>query len=282
MSDLDGDATVETLLLAQRNKGSILDRGERDTIELVSVNRSATGNLVLFFHRDALRAADPSYRMIDDSGSIKVNKYKKNPNEEQAVSCHLVISPKLRNGGYRCALEEVPGLNISTILHLLRRHAFSNSFYKFKNPKGGKHLETHATIKVAGFATENLEESLKNGRWNMVTLTRSPDSKPTDGLPWLKPKPQIMQIKVDATLPRSSAFDLIKKLSQKAYDGGWEDVRVELNFDDDRSKNIAIDRSNLGRDIMFVKSKLIKINPPVENCSEAVVPQIVSAAETLL
>lgn len=281
MSDRANVRTVETLLHQVRGNGKITDRSDRDLIELVTIKRSAAGNLVLFFHRDALKAADPSYRKQDKTGAIKVSKYQKQPDESQAVSCHLVISPRMRNGGYRCVLEEVPGLSMAAIVHTLRKQVFTYSHYKFRRPNGGKEDETYATIKAVGFQSDKLKESLKKARWNMVTLTRPPDTEPTDGLPWLKPKPQIMQIKVDAKLPRSSAYNLVKKLTNKAYDSGWTDVRVELDFDDQRTRSVAIDRDDLGRDILFVKSHRVDIVPDVDNCSAAIVPHTVAAAETL-
>lgn len=171
---------------------------------------------------------------------------------------------------------------MAAILHVLRQQVFVYSHYKFLRPKGGKEDETYATIKAVGFQSDRLKESLEKARWNMVTLTRPPDNEPTDGLPWLKPRPQVMQIKVDATLPRASAYDLVKKLTFKAHDAGWTDVRVELDFDNDRTRSVAIDRDNLGRDILFVKSHRVAISPDVDNCSAAVVPQTVAAAETLL
>jgi hypothetical protein len=151
MSEISTVKTLESLLLHIKKRGPIQDKNDRDLIELVSITRSLSGNLVLFFHREALKAADPVYRSLGSSGDIAVNKYRKKPNEEQAVSCHMVISQKERGGAYTCVLEEVPGLNMGAILQLLRKKVLSFSHYKFKHPKGGKTDETYATIKATGY-----------------------------------------------------------------------------------------------------------------------------------
>ncbi len=281
LSDIPTTLTVESLIQGMLNKGSVADKSDHDLIQLMSMHRSTAGNLVLFFHRDALKAAAPVYRTSTPSGSVSVSKYKKKPNEEQAVSCHLVISPKIRNGAYPCVLEEVPGMNMGAVLHVLKKTIFNYSHYSFKHPKTGKVEDTYATIKAVGFQSEKLKQALSKSRWNMVTLTKPADSKIVDGIPFLKPKPQTMEIKVDAKLPKADAYKYMQTLAKKAFGAGWEDFRVDIEFDDDRKRGVSFDRNALGQDILFVKSTQLKIHPEVENCSAKAEPQIISAAETL-
>ena len=282
MTDDPTKSSVEKFIQGMKRKGAVKEETRNDLLELVSVERSVSGNLIMFFHREAWKVSDPSYRSSKSDGSVSVSKYIKAPDEEQAVSAHLIISKKRGKQGYRCVIEEVPGISMNSVLRLLRSQVFPHMTYNFNDPKTGKPRQTYVTIKALGLASASLKETLKKSRWDTVTLTRPADNSITDGMPWARSKPQVQKIKVNPELSRSDYYENIKKLVTRATDKGWDNVRVELEFADDRSKNIAINRDDLGRDIMFVQAKRVNVSKSLDNCSECIVPELVQVAEALL
>ncbi|WP_156883499.1 hypothetical protein [Salipiger mucosus] len=257
-----------------------VSKSDKDTIELVRCEAIGSDKIALLFHRDAHYAQDPSYRAKSKDGGITLSKYQKKPNEEQAVSAHLTISTKKTKNGYRASLEEVPGLSMNSVQHLLRQ-IFRERPYFFKHPKTGKPVETNATIKAAGLKSEAFEKSLKQSKWRSVVLTKPAKAVVTDGVPLATAKPEKLEIKISPDLDKSKYLPYLKKLATNAREDFWEGFRVDLEFpEDERRKSIAVDRDDVGKDILFIRSYLRQIPVDLDNCSKDIVPEVVAAAET--
>lgn len=273
-----GAMSIYKILKASLGRELATSKSDHDTIELARCDLDENGNIVLLFHRDAFNAQDPSYRAKTETGEITLSKYKKKPHENQALSAHLVISGKKKDAGYRAALEEVPGLNISSVQFLLRQ-IFQNSPYDFKHPSTGKPASTHATFRAFGLKSENFKNSLLKSRWSSVTLTKPANDLLTDGVAGVKAKPQKIELKISADLPPSEYFKTLEKLVKKAGEDHWDGFLVDLRFpEDDRKKSVAVDREDLGKEILFVRSHLRELPIDLDNCSKEIVPEVVEAA----
>ena len=273
--------TVHKIINKAISNKEAKDKSDYDEIEVVKCEISHDC-LVILFHRDALTAQDPSYRSKDKAGDIMLSKYKRKKDEQQAVSAHLVISGKRTKAGHRTALEEVPGLNMQAITHLLRK-IFSNNPYSFSHPSTGQPEETTVTFTPAGLASEKFKTSLKQSRWIGVSLTKPSSKAVVDGLPGVRAKPQKMEIKIDADLDKSKYLNYIKKLIDRANDDGWDGIRVEMEFPEDgRKRSVAVDRESLAGEIKFVRSRLMKISVELENCTKSIIPEVVTAAKSAM
>lgn len=97
-------SVLDALRIAMRKKRSFALQANGDTVDLVRVDDSISGVLVLLFHRTSPAAADPAYRKLKGD-DITVRMTKKEDDEDQALSAHLVISTKaISAGAYQSAL----------------------------------------------------------------------------------------------------------------------------------------------------------------------------------
>lgn len=112
-----GDDTIlRALIKALGSKSAISIQPNGDAVELIKTSLSAKDSvLTLLFHRSSPTAADPAYRKKSKDG-LKLRLPKKERDEEQAVSAHLILSTVAGDpDSYDAVLEEIPGLSLSTI-----------------------------------------------------------------------------------------------------------------------------------------------------------------------
>lgn len=247
-----------------------------DTVELIKAEPIENGNyLALLFHRANKDAPDPTYRRKkQDSFSLRIAERK--DGEEQSFSAHLIIDTKPRKEGvYRCALEEIPGLSASAVIGILRSIA-SQTLYECTDDRNNS-LETYTVIKCDGFSSETLEGSLKTGKISKLHLSRPPEKAlEQDGA--YAPSRQKVQLKVSEPINSQNYQRRFKEIFGISKKNGYDDVKVVIEFPDKRSRTISIDRETEAAEVLMVRSKLFNFNEDLSLCYVEVHEPIAKAA----
>lgn len=241
-------------------------RPNGDIIELMNAEHDKSNNaVVLLFHRAAPNAADPVYRK-KARASIKLRAIEKEPGEDQSVSCHMVIDLKNPKGNcYNCGLEEIPGLSMSIIQSVIK-HALREYSFTYEDEYGDEQV-TYSTFKPVGIKTESVTNALKTGKLGMITLVRPAKAGFVDSSDIFHPQEERMTIRVSGRVEPKDWMDQVGRLARGARKDGWEDVQIEIETDDDRSKTIKISRSEEAKEILFVRSHQLDLATPHGVCS---------------
>lgn len=255
-----------------------------DVIEFVKIKYEPENKaLVLLAHRASPDAADPAYRKKakhEDVTKVTVRKSKKEDGEEQSVSAHIIIDEILaKEGVYRAALEEIPGISMASIRRLISK-ALNDYKYEFERKK--KSIETYSTFKPTGVPSETLTGALKSGSLNYLTLTRPAKAEFVDADGLFSPQLETMRLRVKGEITSNNWKDLLPNFMKKAAEAGWTDFSVDLEFDDKRRRTVKLDRQDEAQEILFVRSDELNFQTELEVCSVNIVPEIVTKALKLI
>jgi len=271
---------LDALRRAIRNGKASVPQSGGETVDLIAAEHLADKELlVLLFHRANPNAADPAYRKRLKSG-LSLRHATKETNEEQAVSCHLVISTKLKDGVYQAALEEIPGLSATSIIAIISRVLMA---YKYPYISKGKSLETTAIFRLEGLKSATLEDALKKeGSLDYLTLTRRVPTSVPDSSGIAEPQAERVRYKIVGD-PSSKKWGKKFKEFVEGTKGTWDHVTVDLTLSDNRHKTIRVDTEQEAAEILFVRSELVMIpGQSLRSCSTAIVQTVVDAARKLV
>ncbi|MEW6090052.1 MAG: hypothetical protein AB1647_03895 [Pseudomonadota bacterium] len=271
---------TEALKQRWRDNKALEVQPNGDIVELMDVEFEPKSEvLTLLFHRASPNAADPAYRKKarrDAGGRVIIRTAKKADDEEQSVSAHLVISTNpIRQGVYRSALEEIPGISMSVIRRIISL-ALQDYQYEFK--KGTQIKETYTTFKPEGVQSETLTNALKKGELNFIKLVRpaKPDFVDANGL--FEPVNEVMKLRVKGKITSQNWRKELKNLIPLAKEAGWTEFNLDLELDDERHRTIKIDREQEAKEILFVRSEQVDFKRELPICSAAVNPDVVKKA----
>lgn len=248
-----------------KDKASI-KQNNGDTVELIKVKYLQNENaLSLLFHRASPDAADPTYRK-KAAGKVSVRTADKEDDEEQSVSCHLIIrATPHKDSRYFAVLEEIPGLSMGVVREVIAMILVDYQ-YKF-NKKKKKEDSTYCTIKVEGVKSETVADALKTGRANFITLTRQAPAKYTDGDGLWVPVNDVMKLRVKGDIQEQNWKAKIGGLLQIAKRDGWERFNIEIALPDDRKRQVSMDKMQDAKEILFVKADQVTLSKEIGVCS---------------
>lgn len=249
---------------AVRDRKASMRQANGDYVELIKAEEVYQGGYVaLLFHRASPDAPDPIYRKRSGRG-LNLRPSEKEDGEEQAYSAHMIIETEPRAAGrYRAALEEIPGLSASAVVGILRMISSKTKYECFDDK--GKPLETYTVIQCDGYSSESLEDSLTTGRINHIDLSRDPEKDLEQDGAYI-PSKQHVKLKVSEAITRDNWKRRISEIMKISDKNGYDDVRVTIDFDDNRSKTITIDRSAEAAEVMLVRSKQFDFATDLDLC----------------
>ena len=261
------------------NKGSLPQAGG-DTVELVETEHlEKEGLVVLLFHRASPDAADPAYRKKVNN-KVQIRQTKKQRDEEQTVSCHLVIKVQpVSPGEYDAVLEEIPGLSLSAVSSIF---GVLLNEYKYAYQQGGEDKETYVTLKAEGMKSEFLTDALKKkSSLRYLTLTRAVPIDAPDAEGLAEPQNERVRYRIVGN-PASPQWR--KKLSDfvTGSKADWDQVSIDIALDDNRSRTVRLDKEDETAELLFVRSELEYLGGEVVSCSLTTVPLIIKAAKKVL
>lgn len=271
---------LRAIRMAMRVGKAKSDQPNGDTIELVKAEHDSRRKIVvLLFHRASPDAADPAYRKRVKN-KVKLRLTKKESDEEQAVSSHLLIwTEPVEPGAYNAVLEEVPGLSLSAVSRILG--TLLNN-YKFGYEEGGEEKETYTTFRAEGIKSETLTNALKKkGALTYLTLTRTAPVDAPDAEGLAEPQTERVKYKVKGN-PASRAWRERLKEFVTGAKSDWDQVSVDIRLDDNRSRTVRIDQESEAAELLFVRSELAYLGKDVDTCSLNPVPEIVNAGLKIL
>jgi hypothetical protein len=279
VSDTDNWTILDALQRAAKNGKSKGSQANGDTIDLIKVSHLAAEKLVvLLFHRASPNAADPAYRKRVKE-NLTLRKTKKETDEEQAVSCHLVISTTLKDGSYRAALEEIPGLSASAIMSII---GIVLRDYKYPYVKNKKSFETDTVFKAEGVKSETLDQALKKkGALTSLTLVLNTSPNIPDASGIAEPQAERVRYKIVGN-PRSEKWRNKFKEFVEGTRADWDQVNVEIQLEDERRRTVRLETETEASEILFVRSELVIISDDLEICTMEVVPSVINAARKLI
>lgn len=270
---------INALRLAKKNGRAVAPQSNGDTIELIEIKHMPEHNvLVLLFHRSSPNAADPAYRKKAND-KITLRQTKKAADEEQAVSCHLVVSTKEKGGYYQSALEEIPSLSATAALSIVGRILQD---YRYPYTKNKKSLETNSVFRIEGVKAESLTDALKKkGHLEYLTLVRTSPCDAPDASGIAEPQTERIKYKIIGD-PRSSKWKTRFREFVEGTKADWDQVQIGLLLEDDRHRTINVDRETEASEILFVRSHLELIGEDLNPCSLDIVESVVKAGIRVL
>ncbi|MFW6028440.1 MAG: hypothetical protein ACOC9Q_02840, partial [bacterium] len=253
-----GEYSVRDALQRRKNADLAMTvQPNGDIVELMEVDyRPDDKALVLLFHRGSPNAADPAYRKrarAKAGTKVTVRDSVKEKGEEQSVSAHFIVydSP-VRQGVFRCVLEEVPGISMTVVRQCLGE-AMAEYEYKFKRKK--KIMPTYSVVKAEGVKSESMTDALKTGHANWVTLVRpaTPDFVDADGV--FEPVNEVMRLRITGNITSGNWKNRFSELFSRAKGDGWQEFNVDIELDDKRKRTIKLERDQEAKEILFVRSE---------------------------
>lgn len=272
-----GSYSVEDAVRTSFDKGeAFVNAANGDVIEVIDIKHDMkTSTLTLLIHRASPNAADPDYRK-KAGRTVSVRTADRAADEEQSVSCHLIIKTDARtDGAYDVYLEEIPKLPLSLVQPILTR-ALNEYKYSFKDRKGVDQ-ETYTILKSVGVKDETVTNALKGGYFGYITLVKPADASFVDGKDF-EAVSERMRIRIKKEIDRKDWFKKIGKLAQGARSNGWEDFQIDLHLEDDRKKTVKIERGEEGKEIAFVRAEQVSVKKALPVCSIKVRGDFVSEA----
>ncbi|OBY04484.1 hypothetical protein BAE36_25070 [Rhizobium leguminosarum bv. trifolii] len=251
-----------------------------DIVEIMEVeHRPQDGALALLLHRASPNAADPTYRKKarkDARKRFTVRQAVKEADEEQSVSANVVIAlTKNAKGIYQAALEEIPGISMAVVRRLIS-NALRDYPYNFQ--KGKKQIETYASFKPVGVKSESMDNALKKGQVNFVTLSRPAKPKFVDADGLFQPEHEVLKLRVIGKIDGKNWKTVFSNLVGKARKDGWVEFKVDIDLSDNRNRTVKIDRDEEAKEILFVRSELADFKPSLPACSVDIVAEVVQKA----
>lgn len=251
-----------------------------DIVELMDVEyRAADKALAILIHRASPNAADPTYRKKARASSGKkvvLRHTQKDEGEDQSVSAHLVIADlTLKNGARPAALEEIPGISMASVRRLV---ALAMADYQYPFTRGKKQIETSSSFSPQGVKSETMTNALKKGHLGFVTLSRPSKSELVDADDHFKPEREVLRLRVKGEIDPNNWKKVFSNLVTKAKGEGWEEFKVDINLDDNRSRTVKIDRDDEASEILFVRSEQATFTTPLRSCSDTFVVEVIQKA----
>lgn len=279
VSKSDKFTALDAFQRAIRNRKATVPQPNGDSIDLIGATHIEKDKVVvLLFHRASPDAADPAYRKKERAG-LTLRQTKKKAGEEQAVSCHLVISTTKKDGVYPAALEEIPGLSASAIMSIVGQVLRD---YKYPYVKKKKELETDTVLKVDGVKSESLERALKRkNALTSLTLVRNTPPNVPDSSGIAEPQATRIRYKIVGNPAQDEWQKKFKKFVEGTK-GTWDQVNVEINLEDDRQRTVRVDTEKEASEVLFVRSELVIIPDDLKSCTTDIVPSVVKAAKSVL
>jgi len=131
-------------------------------------------------------------------------------------------------------------------------------------------------VKSAGIKSATLEDSLKKGHINYLTLIRPADPSLVDAEGIFHPQEQRMKIKIDkTTLDNKGLFDKLSDYFKSAQDKGWEHFDVDVTFENDRHRTIKVERDQAAQEVLFVKAEEVTVTKELSLCTTTIVDELV-------
>ncbi|WP_046865166.1 hypothetical protein [Microvirga massiliensis] len=255
-----------------------------DIVELMEVAYDAKSKaLKMLFHRASPSAAEPTYRKKarQKAGKkVTIRKAEKHEGEEQSVSAHLIVlDDPIRQGTYRAALEEIPGISMAVVRRVIGQalHAYE---YDFERKK--KQINTYSTFKPVGVPSETLTGALKGGTLSYITLVRpaKADFVDADGL--FRPQTETMRIRVEGQVINGNWRDHLPAMIRRAKSAGWTDFSVDLELDDQRRRTVKLDKQDEAKEVLFVRSDELNFQTELDACSVDIVDEVVTKVLSLI
>jgi len=251
-----------------------------DIVELMDAEyRPDEKALVILIHRVSPNAADPTYRKkarADSGKKIVLRHTEKGDGEDQSVSSHLVVADVLMKNGVRpAALEEIPGISMACVRRLMTN---AMNEYKYTFNRGKKEIETSSSFTPQGVKSETMTNALKNGHLGYVTLSRPAKSTLVDVDDPFKPERETLRLRVKGEIDHKNWKKIFSDLVAKGKSQDWEEFKVDINLDDNRSRTVRIDREEEASEILFVRSELAAFKTPLRSCSESFVQEVIEKA----
>lgn len=276
----DDEVDVLTYLRLATKAGTATHVLEKDdVIELTKVDIREKDNIaILLFQRSDPDAPPPVFA---NKKKKTLRQVEKEADEAEAVSAHLFLSLDGADEDgiwrFRAIMEEVPGLGRS-YMHAVIADVLRVSRYTYEDDRGAEH-ETYTIPTFHGVKSEKIGKALQDGVISFVELVRPPDVSGLD-TSGLIPRPERMRLSLK-TQSMQNSLNIIKRVQGWLGKHHWKDMRVQVKTGDNRSRLVAVARTEDAADVLFVHAVEVTTNKPISQCSEKVNEELVALAKKM-
>lgn len=274
----DDTQDVSSILLDAIEKGiASYEVKQNDTVRITGLDiRPADDMAIILIRR---RDEDAATQVFENGNTGDLWKPDVEPEQAPAISAHLFIRLTPSGGPYPChrvILEEIPGLGRTYIQYILQK-VLAPFEYEYMDEKG-KVKSTYTIPTISGIPSATLGEALRGGGIKYVELVRPAQ---LDGLDMtgLVSHPQRMRLSVRSD---QNPLDMIARVRDWAVAHDWQNVRVQVETSDDRTKVVEISREADAADVLFIRSEVVNTRGLIDVCTDTINEELTSLAKARL
>jgi hypothetical protein len=276
-------------LVHERDKGSL-----RYRVGDIQVDE-ATVLAVMLIRRADQNAPNATFSNLE-TGQLRVAK--KEANEGGDTAAHIVLSLNpLEPNTYLCLVESVPGLShrvAQGLLNDLIRQACKGQgagrgndkkpiLFAYKDAAGGKKVTPcQPHVELQSYLSEDLARDLDEGTLQQVELIKSAAHKPLGGDQYLVEEEHRLLIKPDKKIPPNNRLARLTK-AWRGKVTEFDKARIQFKDRNDRSHrvDVSLDQGTPEQKL-YVSAQFDAINPPLDQSSETIQPQLSARMVQLL
>ncbi|WP_040612739.1 hypothetical protein [Oceanicaulis sp. HTCC2633] len=241
------------------------------------------GLLFILLHYADINLSDPAFEHLE-KGVVRIEE--KREGEGIAVSTHMAIDLKSRDpsfGAYRVLLEDVTGIGrtklepfLTYMMRLLPRMEFSLD--------DGKVRKFRSVAELHGFQSVTLKEDLSSGVLSGIELVQvgvAGSEYDEEGL--LKEERRAIKLDVEKKLPTEGAIELINRVTGKARNNGFSNMRVTWRRDEGKQKSRAFGthREDVS-DVLTLGTSHMRYDALREQCEQEIRADVVENLKEVL
>lgn len=225
---------------------------------------------------------------------------RKREGEGRAFGAHLSVSltPRAVGGSVYCAmLERANGVSSSIVVRLLqsilrRQYKADPNLFTCDDISGArtrdgrpKQIGFRPMIEMAGLPSDQFIADLEEGTLKEVQLIEQREAKQVGARPWLVEDQKVIRLSAqNSGGVIEEIWNDLKGLFAEKAEEGFDRARIKFKRADGQMDTVDVDPETGGLlDQRYVKAKKVSgINPPMDECADAIVPHFAAIIEAEL
>lgn len=231
--------------------------------------------------------ADPGVTNVR-TGKVRV--FQKGADEVGGLSVHAIVSSvPAKSGGhvYRMVMEDVTGFGRTLLQNFLRsqfRVICDDLGTNFKRDDK-REIKTRPMVELVGHASQQLKESLQQGRLLQVELVDYVEEDfGFDEAKFIKEARRNLNLSISKKLPEGEALKIVEKLKVWAKQQGYDSMRVrwkDPSTTKPQSAKIDTAKQDAG-EAFFIRTAEVKFKTPLPDIVEKMSDELIGEMSKLM
>jgi hypothetical protein len=231
--------------------------------------------------------ADPGVTNIK-TGEVRV--FEKGRDEVGGLSVHVLVhTVPTKIGGhlYRMVMEDVTGFGRSLVQNFFRsQFKIICEEYDFSFKRDDKRsIKTRPMVEFHGHASEQLKDSLKEGRLLQIELVDYVEQDfGFDEAKFIKLARRNMNLSISNKLPHGEALGIVEKIKVWAKEEGYDSMRVRWkDVASTKPQSAKIDTTKMDAgEAFFIRTAEVKFLTPLADISDKISDELIEEMRKLL